>query len=238
MIGITERGDAALDTSWFNWVQKQKPAILISKNPLQLASHLLRFDDPNVIVHATITGYGSTVLEPNVKSVEESMIGLKALKKIIGAQRIVLRIDPIIPTTLGIETAINVLKQALEISDFRVRISFIDNYQHVKNRFSFEQISLPWESFHAPLELRKKALEELQDIKENIEICSEPDFTCTGCVSELDCQILNVESLANDNRQKKRQREECRCLSLKKELLTKKTQCDHKCLYCYYGKFD
>ena len=37
LIGITERGDAALDTHWEDWVFVQKrPAILISKDPLKL----------------------------------------------------------------------------------------------------------------------------------------------------------------------------------------------------------
>ena len=37
LIGITERGDAALDTTWEDWVFVQKrPAILISKDPLKL----------------------------------------------------------------------------------------------------------------------------------------------------------------------------------------------------------
>lgn len=40
-IGITERGDAALDLSWEDWVFAQKrPAILISKDPLKLYDEL------------------------------------------------------------------------------------------------------------------------------------------------------------------------------------------------------
>ena len=37
LIGITEKGDAAIDTSWKNWVfMQRRPAILISKDPLKL----------------------------------------------------------------------------------------------------------------------------------------------------------------------------------------------------------
>ena len=45
-IGITERGDAALDTSWENWVFVQKrPAILISKDPLKLFTEVTSMVD-------------------------------------------------------------------------------------------------------------------------------------------------------------------------------------------------
>ena len=67
-IGITERGDAALDTSWFQWVVEEKqPAILITKDPSKLNRILNDLDfAPNIIVHATITGFGGTILEPIV----------------------------------------------------------------------------------------------------------------------------------------------------------------------------
>lgn len=72
-IGITERGDAALDTSWEDWVFVQKrPAILISKDPLKLFTEVTSMVDqygfcPNIIVHCTITGFGGTKIEPNVR---------------------------------------------------------------------------------------------------------------------------------------------------------------------------
>ncbi len=43
LIGITERGDAALDTTWEDWVFVQKrPAILISKDPLKLHDEVVK----------------------------------------------------------------------------------------------------------------------------------------------------------------------------------------------------
>ena len=35
-IGITERGDAALNTGWKKWVENGQPAILITKNVIKL----------------------------------------------------------------------------------------------------------------------------------------------------------------------------------------------------------
>lgn len=230
-IGITERGDAALNTTWSHWVLDKKPAILISKNPGLLATHLEHIEAPNVIVHATITGYGCSILEPNVVDTTEAMKGLKRLSELLGPERVVLRVDPVIPTYKGIQTAIKVLKQANKIGKFRVRISFIDNYPHVIQRFTAEDIALPWSSFHAPLELRKQAFQELQSNTESIiEVCSEPDFACFGCVSEKDCLILGVCPSQYDGFQ----RPLCNCNALKTELLFNKNPCAHNCLYCYW----
>lgn len=71
-IGITERGDAAIDTVWKTWVyEKGLPAILITKDTVKLITEnpgLFIGDElkGNVILHATITGMGGNWLEPNV----------------------------------------------------------------------------------------------------------------------------------------------------------------------------
>lgn len=224
VIGITERGDAALDTSWLPWVLDGKPAILISKRPNAMFELLRNFKNINVIVHTTITGFGSTILEPNVPCFEHTISGYCALVGLLGADRVVLRVDPIIPTEKGIETAKSVIDKVL---DTRIRISFIDNYDHLKERFKQNEIDqLPWDSFHAPLELRKKVWEELG----KPEICGEPDMPCTGCVSEKDCKTLRVKPVDKE----KGQRWFCACLANKKELLSNRCQCQHGCLYCYY----
>jgi hypothetical protein len=137
---------------------------------------------------------------------------------------VVLRIDPIIPTDTGIEIARSVLN--FKEYSGRARISFIDQYPHTKQRLKNKGIILPWSSFHAPLDLRKKAYEELCQP----EICGEPNFKCTGCVSELDCKTLKI----SPEKELKEQRNFCACLLNKKELLSSKHPCGHKCLYCYW----
>jgi DNA repair photolyase len=227
-IGITERGDAALDHGWLPWVKNSKPAILITKDPYMLYQQIqtmpkYRF---NTIIHATITGLGSTLFEPNVPSRETSLMGYEKLASIFPIERIVLRIDPIIPTEEGVRIAQSVL--AHKINHGRVRISFIDQYLHVRRHLKVAGISLPWSTFHAPLKIRQKAYEELSQP----EICGEPDFACTGCVSEIDCKTLNVIP----DKDKGIQRKFCACLINKKELLKNKEPCGHNCLYCYWDK--
>jgi hypothetical protein len=73
-IGITERGDVALDLGWLPWVQKGKPAILITKDP-------------------RTPGFGRSVLEPYVSDKFESLTAYKQLICVYGIDRVVLRID-------------------------------------------------------------------------------------------------------------------------------------------------
>ena len=64
-IGATDGGDAGLDLSWKEKLSSVDGAVLITKRVTPKLIEAVR-NLPNVIVHATCTGYGSTVLEPNV----------------------------------------------------------------------------------------------------------------------------------------------------------------------------
>jgi DNA repair photolyase len=230
MIGITERGDPALDTTWQKWVSAGNPTILITKNPMLLHKYLLNIlpANINIIVHCVITGFGKTKLEPGVPTADKSLLYYNKLIALLSADRVILRVDPVIPTIRGIATATKILRH----TKTRVRISFIDNYIHLKKRFTAAGIrQLPWETFHAPLTLREEALLKLQqNCPTKIEICGEPGMVCNGCISHLDCKTLGVTT-ANTLQG---QRTSCKCLSLKHELLNKRKQCEHGCLYCYW----
>ena len=138
---------------------------------------------------------------------------------------VVLRVDPVIPYEKGVLVAKGVIGERDAAG--RARISFLDLYPHVKKNFLDEGFTLPWDTFHAPLELRQKAWEELG----RPEICGEPGFLCTGCVSAQDCKVFNVKPSDGSGGQRKF----CACLANKKELLTSRSPCPHNCIYCYWG---
>jgi len=231
-IGVTERGDAGLDFSWMNKAKDYDGCILVTKH----LSHLFieQASKINCIVHATITGLGGTIYESKVPTLIMSKLYFDLLVKTLGPERVVLRIDPIIPDSGGIAKAINVYEQ-IHIKGgkrTRVRISFMDNYPHVKERFIAAGLKPLDYNFHAPLELRKKIASYFPDA----EICGEPGFECVGCASEKDLKILNIDAppLKGYDRVKSVQRPECECLMYKTEILKTKGRCDHMCLYCYW----
>jgi DNA repair photolyase len=236
-IGITERGDAALDfDKWKSKAKEVDGLILLTKDPALLLKRLHKSSVPKdkCIVHCTITGWAGSVFEPNVPSVERSIAAYQKFSDLLGPERVVLRIDPIIPTVDGSLRAHNVLRQQADDSA-RIRISFLDLYKHVRynlkhhaDEYVKEIYGIYGEELHAPLDLR---LHLLSNFPDSVEICGEPGMPCTGCVSHRDLAALG---LASDSDAKSNQRRLCQCLAVKTELLDRKHPCAHGCLYCYW----
>lgn len=242
-IGITERGDAAIHyDEAIKAHQKMDMSIFITKNP----AFFTNIDLPdNVILHCTITGFGGTVIEPNVKPWNEEILAYNKLIKKYGKDRIILRVDPIIPTEKGIEIASPVIMSCKG----RIRISFMDMYKHVIDRFLSTENSLECiglsncnlnrDSYkqHVPILFRFKCANKVQSLldeikcTEQLEICGEPDFKCTGCISQKDLDVLKISAETSKGGF---QRSTCACLAQKTELLTHKSQCKNKCIYCYW----
>jgi len=227
-IGTTEQGDAGLDLSWFERRHEYGGLVLITKR--LSPAFIEKAAATNSIVHATITGWGGTALEPRVPSFQESERLFRELVDTIGANRVVLRIDPILPTAEGIARARAVYKILHEdfVPRTRVRISFVDNYPHVRANFKKAGLSpLPYD-FHAPLEQRMSLYTQYFS---DAEICGEPGMPCSGCISSRDADILGV--VGADPRLKG-QRKSCLCIAAKEEIFAKRQPCKHGCLYCYW----
>jgi DNA repair photolyase len=228
-IGITERGDPAFSTSWKSWAFEGNPTILITKNPTEILNDLKTLGkEANVIVHCGITGLGGTRVEPNVPSVGESLGGYRGLIAMLGRDRVVLRLDPVFPTEKGFKRTLKVVEQH---EGTRIRLAFLQAYPHVKKRFQEAGLTPPPYPFYAPLETRKRIHRQLESIAcKEIEVCGEPGFQCTGCISPKDCKILGVAASTS----KSQQRKHCACLGQKRELLNDRKQCLHNCLYCFW----
>lgn len=229
-IGITERGDAALDGHWRAMLPNVDGVILITKAP-----HLIDWVPSNGILHCTITGYGGTKLEPGVADYRTTIDAYLEWVKKIGSERCVLRVDPIVPTPKGIARAQEILRFAVG----RVRISFLDMYPHVETRFKNARLPVPDFYYkdgrlqlHAPLEIRQQALCQLRTTWDNLEICAEPGMDCAGCVSVKDLAAMGLSVTVDPG--KSQQRKHCHCLAIKRELLDRKGQCSHCCAYCYW----
>lgn len=96
-IGITEKGDAGLDTSWVEKIDKTAYSVIITKNPNFENFHKLCLDyKDKILLHITITGWGSTPMEPYVPTPERVIDNVKKLLNYgFPKEQIVWRIDPI-----------------------------------------------------------------------------------------------------------------------------------------------
>lgn len=239
-IGITERGDAGLDFSWINKVDSVDGLICISKaSNNDLIENLIKYKD-KIIYHSTCTGLGSTVLEPNVPTMEEKLNHVKTLiEKEFPISHIVIRIDPLIPIATGnfilqkdyLKQIELILKFCIDY-DLRVRYSYIDMYNHVIERFKKNNIPINFFSKDDALKIQnlfsKYPLKYMS--------CGElytPQNHKIGCVSEEDFKILGLDINQCTTNQHK-QRKTCLCCSAKTELLNNKHPCKHGCIYCYW----
>ena len=247
-IGITERGDGGLE---IDTVLKKLPkfdgAIIITKAPHLLLKYGL---PPNTIIHATITGMGRTSMEPGVLGFGETAPAYWELVQKYGGERVVLRVDPVLPEDEWIPQLTGMLRNMLpgnskqlgrsgQAKGCRVRVSFLDFYPHVQERLRALPYGgyIPKTGIHASLVMReygyKMINREVEKLTgQSVEVCGEPDLPCTGCVSERDLRAMGLTVPAEVGL--KGQRPACQCLAAKVEMLDHKGQCPHKCVYCYW----
>lgn len=236
-IGITEAGEVSFDLSVFDRLYKGN--IIITKRLTdKLIDKLVEHKD-KIILHLTCTGYGGTVLEPLVPTVEQTYDKFKKLiSEGFPISHVVLRIDPCIPTEKGKQTMINVIEAFKGDKITRVRFSILDMYKHVKERFTDKGLPIPYDTFHAPLQDRLEIYEILKAYGSNfnfdVEVCGEPDIESISCLSQKDIDILGLKekiTLVGN----KEQRKSCHCPANKTELLRGKPhRCENSCLYCFW----
>lgn len=242
-IGITERGDASLDLSWAPKLTNVDGAILITKNITpKFISEVIAQTKP-LIVHATCTGWGSTYVE---RYVPDYKTQLSNIQHLIDAgfpkERIVLRIDPIIPNEEGLSRFCVVIDEAFRLNllpDMRIRISVLDEYPHCRERLS--RIGKPPfynGYFQPPYSAFRRLGTVLDKYDLTYESCAEPNLTYEpkveqiGCISYRDLELMGLPT--DEMSVNPQNRKGCLCLSCKTELLMSKQQCAHNCVYCYW----
>lgn len=237
-VGVTERGDAGVDLSWLNKLKDCNVTILITKdiNDVFIQAILKAHNEGNkIILHATCTGLGGYPVERYIKPKEWTHTQvLKLIELGFPVEQIVLRVDPIIPTSNGIATANSVLRLFADTGIKRVRYSFLDMYPHVIQRFKNEGIQIPYATFNAPKEMQDNAIAMLcsnYSLGYEFEACAEYTPHRMGCVSAKDLKIFGIEGnlIGSAN-----QRKTCMCVGNKTELLTNKKRCKNQCTYCFW----
>lgn len=254
-IGITERGDASINTIWYPRLITQNNefdgVILITKHiTVDFIDRVMRLHkaDRKLIIHATCTGWGKSVIEPNVPDFKTQLEMLNMLVSMgFPLKQCVLRIDPIIPTDQGLQVVKSVIDYAEKsgiLTEARIRVSVLDEYRHVKERLRAlgYKSFYPDNQFQASEKQMKAIAELLASTGYQFHTCAEnklakyaPEgvFIQSGCISKFDLDILGIP-VPDDLKENPQNRYGCHCLSCKTELLMGKGQCPHKCVYCYW----
>ena len=246
---LLKDGDAGLDLSWQDRIGATVGSIIISKAANeQFEEALLKYKD-KVIYHATCTGLGGTIIEPNVPSMQEKLNHiLRLINKGFPVSHIVIRIDPLFPKpmidVINKNCGINYIGNLKTILNFaeqngieRIRYSYLDLYNHSLKRLAkltSEFIIDKNYIFDYDSEI------QLETIKPGLlyGACAEynvPEWHKVGCISNEDLTVLGLFAKFSG---KSKQRMFCRCPGNKLELLNHKHRCAHKCVYCYWKDED
>lgn len=245
-IGITERGDAGINLSWVAKVNQVDGMILITKNITEMfALNVLDLHRKGykIIVHCTCTGYGGTELEPHVPPYQAQLFALASLiHEGFPAENCVLRIDPIFPSEKGLNRVREVINYfiALNTGVTRVRVSIVDEYNHVKQRYRERGWNpLYGNNFGPSNEQVEMVAHLLNAYSFTYETCAENylaqclrDSQIIGCVSVKDLRIMGIPAEAMTLNPQNRNG--CHCLSCKYELFEKRQPCPHGCVYCFW----
>ena len=236
-VGITERGDAGLDFTWVDKLDKCLFTILITKdiNDTFIEKVAELQHQHRLIVHATITGLGDSILEPKVRHPVWSFEQLEKLCQVFPRANIVGRVDPIVTTHQGLRTAIDTMEKFIARGIERIRYSFIDIYPHVAKRL--KKAGIVWNTGNdlTPLTCQghlRKIFSTYPTV--TFESCAEGSNTDTGCISEMDFETFGLDTPTIGRICGTRQRKHCKCHPFKTELLEKKKRCPNFCLYCYW----
>lgn len=215
------------------------------------------------VLHLTVTGWGCEEMEPNVPI---PLVEFNMLKKLFAAgypkERVVLRIDPIIPTERGISAFFFMVNMGIVKDITRYRSSIMQLYQHsaarLKETEEWDEINSIYKGKFFPDIEELKRIDFFNRIKKTIDgaredirndygvtkelhfescatkLLSNCGFENIGCMSERDLLINDLEP-DKLNIPRGSQRSRCMCL-MKHQLIPggyKRGRCPHKCAYCY-----
>lgn len=234
--------------------------LFVTKSLTHTLCSMLVEDDSNwnfsrkaSILHVTATGWGASPVEPGVPELKQTVMKVRDLiRRGYPAERIVWRIDPIIPTIEGISRFASSVDAAREHGIKRIRSSVMQMYDHARERLEmlpelYSELSGIYQGRFMPYpDNMEDAISRIREVvRENPDISFESccsrilekcEFnTSVGCVSEKDL-LLNGFSLEQISTvQKGQQRYSCLCLQ-KQQLIPggmSYGRCPNKCAYCY-----
>jgi len=216
------------------------PLYFITKDPRPLVS-LITDNAYRSLVHITISGLGSTKLEPHAPKPTDLMPAVQQLASILKDQ-LVIRVDPIIFGANHLR-CFTVMRKFAALGVQRFRISYCSLYPFVRQRFRSLGLPVP-NSFHYPAAWIAKHSTALANQAEklcvSLEYCGalpqieqaiDPRISKTGCVADTEYRRLGYKPVPPQ----RKQRPHCKCWA-KAEGLPEFKSCKHGCVYCYFSK--
>lgn len=206
--------------------------VFCTKNPIPIVKKLEKIQKP-ILFHVTLTPYKKDI-EPNVVSKKKVIEAIQKISKIIGAENIYVRYDPILLNDrYTISYHIKSFERVCTLLDGSIKhiiISFVDDYKNVRNNSQ-------------ELNLKEFAKEDYQEIGKNFSrIASLHNITVQTCFEKenlveygflkRDCVDGNLAfRLTGKTNFKKWKARGCSCIEMVD--IGVYNCCNHFCKYCY-----
>lgn len=239
-IYATEMSDPVMNWPAVDRVIKDgHPVIIYSKATLPI--DYLK-DKNNVAIGITISGWGGTWLEPGVFTPDIMIDYFNQLIREIPIERVMLRVDPVIPTTEGFLRALRVIKGITGRP--RVISSIIQYYSGHEKIFQRLGISMvPYKERHGRALFPRKIVAEqwihcVKKIRPDLDVtlCGMP-YEVEGAIHD-GCVNRNLLNAIGVNEyvaiEPGFQRPGCKCVIKKRQVYL--GRCNHGCAYCYANK--
>ena len=214
----------------------EKKCIIYTKTLTKGLVRVLTGHVASTTLHITISGWGGTWLETGVETAEKEVAALLKLLKIYPAERITVRVDPVIPTIEGMAKAVQVLSAIPQ--NVRVISSIIQLYSNMHQLFDRLGINKAYYTVKSgnvlfPSQSYAQAVYNELNNYHKVSVCGHP-YILTGCDHDgcVNADSMRLLGLTPVNMTGK-QRPGCKCQAIKRQLLKYSDTCGHNCLYCY-----
>ena len=205
--------------------------VFCTKNPLPILDNLDKIDKP-IIFHLTLTPYGKDI-EPNVIPKGKIIESIKRLSKIIDADNVYVRYDPIlINDRYNVNFHIKSFKSLCKKLNGYIKhiiVSFVDDYKNVRNNMSVLKLHKVDESIYKVIgeNFSRIARENRMTVQTCFEIkdLSEYGFISNSCVSKEFAFSLTGKKFP------KWKARNCGCAEMVDVGVY--NTCRHFCKYCY-----
>ncbi len=205
-----------------------------TKNPAPMLKHMNELSDYSQYWHVSITPYGKEI-EPNVPPVKDVIKSFQTLSKMVGANAVAWRYDPIF---INDAYSLSYHKRAFERMAYllhgythTVVISFIDLYAKTKRNFP----EVKEVNYSQRLELGEFICAVAKKYDMEVRPCAEGKelemfgANCSGCITQELFEKAIEKELIIPNFVP--QRKECGCVFGKD--IGQYNTCGHFCRYCY-----
>ena len=220
--------------------------VIWTKNPCNMLFHsklnriLEKLDQIYVLL--TVTGLGSTPLEPRAPSVDQVFRQLPAIIDFISSpRRLAIRYDPLIDvlyqgkehlSNLDINRFSDILNRAHSLGVERVIVSYVTLYRKVIKRLKANN----FEILEHPLEeiadfIQNQMILQVEKLGMKLSTCVFPNLTQKGCIDAKPLIEMHPLGIPCSQAKDKTQRGECHCT--KSLDIGQWFSCYHGCVYCY-----